>query len=67
MAVKMISMPALATIKGQDKIVATIQVDAKSEVTSSMTVGDFELDVGSVAYTPDLDVAILGSSGWTWN
>jgi hypothetical protein len=67
MAVKMISMPALATIKGQDKIVATIQVDAKSEVTPGMSVGDYELDIGSVAYTPALDVAVLGTSGWTWN
>lgn len=52
---------------GNTKIVACVFADAKSDITANMAIGDDVLDIGSVAYTPALDVAVLGTSGWTWN
>lgn len=53
---------------GVDKVVATIFCDSKNDIAADLKIGSAVVDFGSVAYTPNLEVGLLDSTGtWTWN
>ena len=68
MAVRLMSVRQTRTENdGTTKIVATVFADAKTDITTNMSIGDQVIDFGSTAYTKDLDVAKCDSNGsWTW-
>lgn len=68
MAVRLMSVRQTRTANdGTTKIVATVFADAKTDITTNMSIGDQVIDFGSTAYTKDLDVAKCDSNGsWTW-
>lgn len=68
MAVRLMSVRQTRTADdGTTKIVGTVFADAKTDITTNMSIGDQVIDFGSTAYTKDLDVAKCDSNGsWTW-
>ena len=68
MAVRLMSVRQTRTANdGTTRIVATVFADAKTDITTNMSIGDQVIDFGSTAYTKDLDVAKCDSNGsWTW-
>ena len=68
MAVRLMSVKAKLTAEdGVTKIVGTVFADSKADITSNLTIDGDLIDSGSVAYTKNFEVAILGSDGeWVW-